>query len=99
MITKSGPDPRSQIPNFTVHTPIPAKAHVLVIDDTWTGGGHAQSAALALRAAGAQHVSILALARWLAVGWEATTSQWMTRHLSSIDYNPAICPWTRTHCP
>ena len=50
-----------------------AGQHVLVIDDTWTSGGHATSAALAVRRAEATHVSVLVLARWLSVGWEATT--------------------------
>lgn len=85
--------------NFTVQTPIPAGTHVLLIDDTWTSGGHAQSAALALRAAGAAHVSLLALARWLRVPWEATTTTWMKTHFAGADYDPTICPWTRGPCP
>ena len=35
-------------------------AHVLVIDDTWTSGSHAQSAALTLRGAGAARITVLA---------------------------------------
>ena len=38
---------------------------MLLIDDTWTSGGHAQSAALALRQAGATRISALIVARWL----------------------------------
>ena len=45
-----------------------AGQHVLVIDDTWTGGGPATSAALAVRSAGATHVSVFLYARWLSLG-------------------------------
>ncbi|WP_299056415.1 hypothetical protein [uncultured Nocardioides sp.] len=73
--------------------------HVLIIDDTWTGGGHVTSAAMAVRAAGATHVSVLALARWLSNGWEATTPKWASDHLKAPDFDPDICPWTRGVCP
>lgn len=73
--------------------------HVLVIDDTWTGGGHAVSAALAVRDAGATHVSVLVLARWLSMGWEATTPQWAKQRLTSPDFQPDVCPWTQGACP
>lgn len=76
-----------------------AGQHVLVIDDTWTGGGHATSAALAVRAAGATHVSVLALGRWLSMGWEATTPQWAKQRLTAHDFNPSVCPWTQGSCP
>lgn len=36
---------------------------VLLIDDTWTTGGNAQSAALALRSAGAVKVAIVVIGR------------------------------------
>ena len=36
---------------------------VLLIDDTWTTGGNAQSAALALRAAGASKVAVMVIGR------------------------------------
>ena len=85
--------------NYIVESAIPDRAHVLLIEDTWTSGGHAQSAALALRAAGAARVSLLALARWLSVGWEATTPAWMRDNLVGPDYDPYICPWTQDRCP
>ena len=40
-------------------------AAVLLLDDTWTSGGSAQAAAVALRAAGARHVAVLVLGRHL----------------------------------
>lgn len=76
-----------------------AGQHVLVIDDTWTGGGHATSAALAVRAAGGTHVSVLVLARWLSIGWEATTTAWARQRLIAPDFQPAVCPWTHGLCP
>ncbi|HEY0637238.1 MAG TPA: hypothetical protein VGD67_06295 [Pseudonocardiaceae bacterium] len=85
--------------HFAIRSPIPRRAHVLLIEDTWTSGGHAQSAALALRAAGAEHVSLLALARWLTPEWGATTTTWMKNTLSGVDYDPSVCPWTQSSCP
>lgn len=45
---------------------------VLLVDDTWTGGGHAQSAAHALRSAGARSIGLLVLGRHLRPDWEVT---------------------------
>lgn len=64
--------------------------HVLLIEDTWTGGGNAQSAALTLRGAGAASVSTVALARWLNPG-EPTTDKFLASCLTQ-DYDPLICP-------
>lgn len=38
---------------------------VLLVDDTWVKGNHMRAAAQAVRAAGAQHVSGLTVARWM----------------------------------
>jgi endonuclease III len=40
-------------------------AAVLLLDDTWTSGGSAEAAAVALRAAGARYVAVLVLGRHL----------------------------------
>lgn len=85
--------------HFTVSDGATPGQHVLLIDDTWTSGGHAMSAALALRAAGAAHVSVLVLARWLSIGWEATTVAWAKQRLVAPDFQPDICPWTQASCP
>lgn len=88
---------RSVTPGLFVADPVPAGAHVVVVDDTWVSGGHAQSAVLAVRAAGAARVSVLALARWLDVSRTETAP-----HLSSLsgpDFNPRQCPWTGSACP
>ena len=38
---------------------------MLLLDDTWTSGGSAEAAAVALRAAGARQVAVLVLGRHL----------------------------------
>lgn len=85
--------------HFSVAEGSPLEEHVLLVDDTWTSGGHATSAALALRAAGASRVSVLALARWLSIGWEATTAAWARKHLTAPDFRSDVCPWTQGDCP
>ncbi|GIH08277.1 hypothetical protein Rhe02_63440 [Rhizocola hellebori] len=70
---------------------------MLVLDDTWAQGGHAQSAALGLRDAGADKVSILTAARWLNPGF-GDNSEFVSKSLTS-DYNPHQCPWTGGQCP
>jgi hypothetical protein len=49
---------------FRATRPLPGAA-VLLLDDTWTTGSTAQSAAVALRAAGARHVAVVVLGRHL----------------------------------
>jgi hypothetical protein len=58
--------PRAVRPDhFGISGTLPERSHVLLMDDTWTSGGHAQSASLALHRAGAGHVSLLVAARWI----------------------------------
>jgi len=86
-------DPR----HFRAAVPLPAGAHVLLVDDTWARGGHAQSAVLALRAAGAARVSVLVAARWINEAYGGNAA--FIRGLAGRDYDPAICPWTGAACP
>jgi hypothetical protein len=85
--------------HFKVVSGDPSGRHILLVDDTWTGGGHLMSAALALRKAGASHVSALLLARWLTEGFGATTPRWARDNLTLPDYQADICPWTQGDCP
>ncbi len=58
-------------------------ASVLVVDDTWTTGAHAQSASAALKAAGARSVAALAIGRWFKPSWntgDATGVSWLAEH-------------------
>jgi hypothetical protein len=69
--------------------------HVLVVDDTWTSGSKAQSAALAVRAAGATQVTLLCIARWCRQDWPD--------HRALLDactepYDATVCPVTRGEC-
>lgn len=43
---------------------------VLLVDDTWTAGGHAQSAGAALKAAGARRVALVVIGRHIHRGWQ-----------------------------
>jgi hypothetical protein len=83
--------------HFTCGVSLDADSHVLLIDDTWTSGGHAQSAALALRQAGAARISALIVARWLTDDY-LDTRQFLA-DLRKRDYDPTTCPWTSARCP
>jgi hypothetical protein len=83
--------------HFRLAAPLPAGSHVLLVDDTWARGGHAQSAVLALRAAGAARVSVLVAARWINEDFRGNAA--FVRGLADRDYDPAICPWTGAACP
>lgn len=74
---------------------VPRGAHVLLVEDTWVGGGHLQSAAAALKLAGAAAVTALILARWLDPSWGNTAA--FARTLVN-DYDPDLCPFTGTAC-
>lgn len=69
--------------------------HVLLLDDTWTTGGHLQSAAAALKVAGVERVTGLAVARWLDPSW-STTKAFMAN--LTAEFDPAICPYTGLPC-
>jgi hypothetical protein len=71
--------------------------HILVLDDTWTTGSNTQSAALTLRAAGADHVSVMVVGRWLSPTFGNNAAFIKTR--LRRDYNPSICPVTGGDCP
>jgi hypothetical protein len=81
--------------HFRTDARLSSDSHVMLLDDTWTSGGHAQSAVLAVRAAGAGHVSVLVVARWVKEDF-GDNAQFL-RGLP--DYNPRICPWTGGGCP
>lgn len=69
---------------------------VLLVDDTWTSGCKAQSAALAVRTAGAAKVTVLCVARWCRHDWPD--------HRRLLDrfsepYDVMHCPVTGGACP
>ena len=82
--------------HFTCTARLPSGSHALLIDDTWVTGGHAQSAALALRNAGTAKVSVLVVARWIKADF--ADNKKFIGDLASHDYDPRICPWTSGLC-
>ena len=66
-----------------------AGASVLLIDDTWVSGASAQSAAVALRAAGAGHVAVVVLGRHVDPG--DPRSQLLCAALRATSYDPGGC--------
>lgn len=93
-------DARSVDPGHFMAPPLGGLgSHVLLVDDTWARGGHAQSAAAALKAADADAVSVLLLARWLAPSSRAPVTGTFIRERLTHDYDPRQCPWTGGACP
>jgi hypothetical protein len=66
-----------------------AGASVLLVDDSWVSGGTAQSAAAALKLAGASHVAIVVLGRHLNPA--DPCSRRLTAELDPGPYDPRIC--------
>jgi hypothetical protein len=73
--------------------------HVVVFDDTWASGGHAQGAGRRLRVSGAAKVSVLVLARILDPGFDETTAGFVHNRLDGVPYELEICPVTGSSCP
>lgn len=68
-----------------------ASGHVLIVDDTWTSGHHAQSVATSLKRRGAQAVTVITLGRWLDAGWSPSLP-YFDRATVQPPYDPLICP-------
>jgi orotate phosphoribosyltransferase len=70
---------------------------VLILDDVWTTGSNAQSAALAVRRAGAAAVSVLVVGRWLNPR-RRLSAEFLSSQLTRA-YEPDVCPVTGGRCP
>lgn len=84
--------------HFRVDRPASVRGkHVLVLDDTWVTGAHAQSLAIALRRAGAARITVLPICRLLSPTWNANVNYRDSKHrrLWSAD----TCPVTGDVCP
>lgn len=71
--------------------------HILILDDTWTTGSNTRSAALTLRHAGADHVSVMVVGRWLSQTY-GNNAEFIRTRLRR-DYDPGVCPVTGGQCP
>jgi predicted amidophosphoribosyltransferase len=71
--------------------------HVLLLDDTWTTGANAHSAALTLRRAGAHRISVIVIGRWLVPRF-GCNAQFIRDRLQH-PYDPRLCPVTGGDCP
>ncbi|MFJ1605298.1 hypothetical protein ACIOHS_18310 [Streptomyces sp. NPDC088253] len=68
--------------------------NVLLIDDTWTTGSHAQSAATALKAAGAGSVAIVVLGRHLNASYGDTATFVEQARLRRFSWDACVLrPW------
>jgi hypothetical protein len=67
----------------------PAGASVLLLDDTWVSGASAQSAAAALKLAGARHVAVVVLGRHVNPGDPASAP--LLAGLAAARYDPSAC--------
>lgn len=92
--TPSGPA-RSFTPGNYVASGV-AGHHVLLVEDTWTTGAHVESAAAALKYAGAKAVTTLVVARWMDPN-RPNTWPFLVANAQS-PYDPDICPISGAHC-
>lgn len=77
-----------------------AGRHVIVLDDTWVQGGHAQSAAATLLCAGAVEVTAIVLARRIDPSFRADVMQpSLDRMFAPSEYSLEVCPITGGACP
>ncbi len=83
---------------FRVATPEVVRGrHTLLLEDTWVTGASVQSAALALKRAGAAAVTILCLARWLREDTRGIDCATFFESLVS-PYDGLRCPLLRRSC-
>jgi hypothetical protein len=68
-------------------TPSAEGRHVLLVDDTWTTGAHAQSAASALTLAGATVVAVLTIGRMVSPSPDYDGPWWDTQSREPFDFN------------
>lgn len=72
--------------------------HVLVVDDSWVSGAHAQSVAAALKQHGVKQVSIFTVARVLSPDW-GPNKPFIKNRLPRLAFEWKRCPWTGGECP
>ncbi|MGR6916098.1 hypothetical protein ACU635_17815 [[Actinomadura] parvosata] len=76
-----------------------AGRHIVVLEDTWVQGGHAQSAAAALLLAGASDVTILVIARRIRPDLQRSLAEGSLRQiLTEREYSLSVCPVNGASC-
>lgn len=83
---------RGYDPSRYTSDPVRPGSHVILVDDAWTTGANLQSAATALKVAGAGQVSAMVLGRLLRDDWEPTCQFIVNGGLRS-PFDPHACPW------
>jgi hypothetical protein len=82
---------------FEVADPVSVTGrHVLVLDDVWTTGSNAQSAAVSLHRAGAAAVSVVTVARHINPKYPPT-ARFLEKH-ASTGFDPRVCPVSGQPC-
>ena len=79
MLQRPEMDQRAQAADRYAVTREVTDRKVLVVDDTWTTGAHAQSASAALKSAGASRVAIVAIGRWFNPSYR-DGGPWLAEH-------------------
>jgi len=97
-----GPQPSTRGYSPTHYEILPGAVdptHVLLIDDTWTTGGSAQSVATLLKLSGSQVVTVLVIGRWLRSSWPPS-ADFILNQMKQKPYTPFDCPVSGTgSCP
>lgn len=71
-----------------------ALSHVLLIDDSWVTGATVESAAIALKQAGAAQVSIFCVARVIDFRYMDSEAPGLSKSfLKTLKYGQGLCPW------
>ncbi len=92
--TAAPADRRADITKFRMTVRLNGQS-VLVVDDTWTQGGHAQSAAAALKLAGAGTVGIFVLGRHFTTQQQSPHGEAAKEYLGAarrVGWSFDICP-------
>lgn len=76
---------------WQIDTAVPIPEHVVLVDDSWVTGAHAQAVACALKSAGIRQVSIFTVARVLDPRWSANENFIRTR-LAVSGFDSLRCP-------
>ena len=89
LVIRPGRQGRDLDPHRFLARRLPAAARVLLLEDSWVSGASAQSAAAALKRAGARQVAVVVAGRHLNPADPHTAP--LTARLTPAPYDPAIC--------